>query len=49
MANKRQFDEIERHERKNLRDGLLLLVVIIIINLLIGIAGGKVHWGPLMH
>jgi hypothetical protein len=49
MANKRQLDDFERHERKNLRDGLLLLVAIIIIDLLLCLAGAPVHWGPIMH
>ncbi len=42
-------DDFKRHERKNLRDGILLLVVIIIIDLLLCMAGGSVHWGPIMH
>ena len=41
---------IEAEQRKkNIRAGILIFAVIIIIDLLLAMAGIPIHWGPLMR
>jgi hypothetical protein len=47
MAGKDEMSDFEReNRRKNLVFGIVLFVIIIILNILLGMAGIPVRWGP---